>query len=112
MIGVVYILGSGYLALHPGIALESLTIVLAVIFVLEGLLELTTFFLFRGYPGSGRVLLHALVTLLLAYLIVLPWPSSSAWAIGIILGINLIFGGVAVLMYSLVVRRTLEVLNS
>jgi uncharacterized membrane protein HdeD (DUF308 family) len=112
LIGVVYILGGGYLALHPGIALESLTIVLAVIFVLEGLLELTNFFLFRSYPGSGWVLFHAIITLLLAYLIVLLWPSSSTWAIGIILGINLIFSGVTVLMYSLVVRRTLAVLNS
>jgi len=112
LIGVVYVLGGGYLALHPGIALESLTIVLAMIFVLEFLLELTTFFLFRGYPGSGWVLFHALVTLLLAFLIMLPWPSSSKWAIGIILGINLIFSGVTVLMYSLVVRKTLEVLNS
>jgi uncharacterized membrane protein HdeD (DUF308 family) len=112
MIGVVYILGGGYLALHPGLALESLTIVLAVIFALEGVLELVTFFLFRLYAGSGWVLFDALVTLLLAGLILVPWPSSSTWAIGIILGINLIFSGVTVLMYSLAVRKTMEVLNS
>ncbi len=112
LIGVVYILGGGYLALHPGIALVSLTVVLAVIFVVEGLLELGTYFLLRVYSGSGWILLHALSALVLAYLIVLPWPSSSGWAIGIILGINLIFSGVTVLMYSLVVRGTLEALES
>ncbi|MGA8741982.1 MAG: DUF308 domain-containing protein, partial [Terracidiphilus sp.] len=108
LIGIVYVFGGGYLAFHPGFALESLTFVLAVIFVMEGVLELIMFFQFRGYSGSGWVLFDALVTLLLAYLIVRPWPSSSTWAIGTILGINLIFSGCTVLMYSLAARRILE----
>jgi len=112
LIGVVYVLGGGYLAFHPGLALESLTVVLAGIFVMEGVLELITFFQFRVYSGSGWVLFDALVTLLLAYLIVRPWPVSSTWAIGTILGINLIFSGFSVLMYSLTARRTLEALSS
>ena len=112
LIGVVYILGGGYLALHPGIALVSLTVVLAAIFALEGVFELVAFFVFRPYAGSGWVLFDAIVTLLLAGLILYPWPSSSTWAIGIILGINLIFSGVTALMYSLAVRKTMEALNS
>ncbi len=112
LIGAAYILGGGYLALHPGIALVSLTVVLAVIFALEGVFELVTFFLFRLYAGFGWVLFDALVTLLLAGLILYPWPSSSTWAIGIILGINLIFSGVTALMYSLAVRKTMGALNS
>jgi uncharacterized membrane protein HdeD (DUF308 family) len=111
MIGAVYILGGGYLAFHPGIALESLTVVLAVVFALEAMLELTSFFMFRLVPGSGWVLFDALVTLLLAGLILYPWPSSSTWAIGIILGVNLIFSGVTVLLYSVAARKTMEVLN-
>ena len=111
LIGALYILGGGYLAFHPGIALESLTVVLAVIFALEGLLELTSFFMFRVIPGSSWVLFDALVTLLLAGLILYPWPSSSTWAIGIILGVNLIFSGVTVLMYALAARKTMEMLN-
>jgi uncharacterized membrane protein HdeD (DUF308 family) len=112
LIGIVYVAGGGYLAFHPGLALQSLTVVLAVIFAIEGVLELVTFFQFRVYPGSGWALFDAIVTLLLAYLIARPWPSSSTWAIGTILGINLIFSGLTVLMYSLTARRTLEALNS
>ena len=40
LIGVVYIAGGGYLVFHPRIALESFAVVLAVIFVLEGVLEM------------------------------------------------------------------------
>jgi uncharacterized membrane protein HdeD (DUF308 family) len=108
LIGAVYILCGGYTALHPGLALASLTIVLGVMFALEGMFELVMFFQFRGFSGSGWVLFDALVTLLLAYLIMRPWPSSSSWAIGLILGINLIFTGCTVLMYSLAARRALR----
>jgi uncharacterized membrane protein HdeD (DUF308 family) len=111
LIGLVYIAGGGYLAFHPQLALETLTAVLAIIFTVEGVLEIVTFFQFRVYSGSGWVLFDGLVTLLLAFLIWLPWPNSSSWAIGIILGVNLIVTGFTVLMYSLTARKTLEALS-
>jgi len=112
LIGIVYIAGGGYLGLHPGLALESLTLVMAVMFVLEGTFEIVMFFQFRSFSGSGWALVDAIVTLFLAYLIMRPWPYSSSWAIGTILGINLIFSGATVLMYSLTARRTMEALSS
>lgn len=107
LIGLVYVLGGGYLGLHPNLALLSFTIVMAAIFAIEGVLELVTFFQFRGFLGSGWVLFDAIVTLLLAILVGLPWPSSSNWAIGVILGVNLTFTGVTVLMYSVAARKAL-----
>jgi uncharacterized membrane protein HdeD (DUF308 family) len=68
------------------------------------------FFQFRTFTGSGWVLFDAIVTLLLAFIIMRPWPSSSSWAIGIILGIDLILSGSIVLVYSLAARKTLEAL--
>jgi len=70
------------------------------------------FFQFRLSSGSGWILFDAIVTLLLAYLIWRPWPSSSTWAIGTILGINLITSGFTWLMCSIAVRKTLEALHS
>ena len=112
LIGVIYILGGGYLAFHPGIALASLTVVLAVMFVLESVLEMTSFFMFRPLPGTGWLLFDALATLLLAGLILYPWPASSFWAIGIILGVNLVFSGVTVMMYALAARQAIKVLHA
>jgi uncharacterized membrane protein HdeD (DUF308 family) len=110
LIGLVFVGGGGYLAFHSGIALESLTLVMAIIFALEGVLEIVVFFQFRTFTGSGWVLFDAIVTLLLAFIIMRPWPSSSSWAIGIILGIDLILSGSIVLVYSLAARKTLEAL--
>jgi len=111
LVGVIYICGGLYLAFHPGLALESLTLAMAVMFFLEGVLETVVFFLFRALPGSGWLLFDGLMALLLAYLIWHPWPGSSVWAIGTILGINLIVSGFARLMYSVAAHKTLETIS-
>jgi uncharacterized membrane protein HdeD (DUF308 family) len=108
LVGIAYIVGGGYLAFHPGIALESLTLLVAAIFFVEGVMEIVVFFQFRGLAGSGWILFDGIVTLVLAYMIWRPWPSSSAWAIGTLLGVNLIVSGVTRLMYSVEARKSLK----
>jgi uncharacterized membrane protein HdeD (DUF308 family) len=111
LIGVVYIAGGGYLAFHSTIALESFTMVLGLIFVLEGILDLVVFFQFHDYPRSGWILFDAIISLVLAYLIMRPWPTSSMWAIGIILGIDLIVSGVTRVIYGSSARRAMKELS-
>jgi uncharacterized membrane protein HdeD (DUF308 family) len=108
LIGIAYVVGGGYLAFHPGLALESLTLVVAAILFVEGVMETVVFFQFRTLTGSGWILFDAIVTLILAYVIWRPWPSSSAWAIGTIVGVNLLVSGVTRLMYSVTARKTLN----
>jgi uncharacterized membrane protein HdeD (DUF308 family) len=108
LIGFAYVVGGGYLAFHPGLALESLTLVVAAIFFVEGVMEFAVFFQSRALSGSGWILFDGVITLLLAYLIWRPWPSSSTWAIGTLLGINLIVSGSTRLMYSVTARKALK----
>src|ERR1035441_6986457 len=111
LIGGVYIFGGLYMTFNPGLALESLTLAMAVMFLFEGVLETVVFFQFRIMPGSGWVLFDGVVTLFLAYLIWRPWPGSSIWAIGTTFGINLITSEFTRLMYSVAARRTLEAVS-
>jgi uncharacterized membrane protein HdeD (DUF308 family) len=108
LIGAIYVLGGGYLAFHSGLALESLTLVVAVIFFLEGIMEIAAYFQLRAVSGSGWIFFDAVVTLLLAFLIWRSWPSSSLWAIGTLVGANLIFRGATWLIYSSSARSTLK----
>jgi len=108
LIGVVYVLGGFYIAFHPILGLESLTLLLASVLFAEGVLRVIAFFQFRSLPGSGWILFDGLATLLLAFLILYPWPSSSVWAIGTLVGINLIASGFSRLMYSMTAQRTLK----
>jgi len=108
LIGIVYVIGGAYLAFHPGLALESLTLVVAAIFFAESVLEIGVFFQFRALSGAGWILFDGIVTLLLAYVIWRPWPFSSTWAIGTLVGINLIVSGFTRLMYSVAARKTVK----
>ena len=108
LIGIAYVIGGFYLVFHPGLALKALTLVLAAILVAEGALQMIGFFQFRSLPGSGWVLFDAIATLLLGFLIMSPWPFSSAWAIGTLMGINLLVSGFTRLMYSAAARKELK----
>jgi uncharacterized membrane protein HdeD (DUF308 family) len=48
---------------------------------------------------------NALITLLLGGLIWLQWPSSSVWAIGTLVGVNLLMTGISRLMFGLAARK-------
>ena len=51
------------------------------------------------------VLIDGIITLLLGLMIYMQWPSSSAWAIGILVGVSMIISGVTRVMLSLAVRK-------
>jgi uncharacterized membrane protein HdeD (DUF308 family) len=104
LIGVAYIVGGMYLLKNPSIALASFTLMLAVILIAEGVFQLITFFQLRSLPGSGWILCDAILTLILGGLIAYPWPGSSLWAIGTLVGVNLIISGFTRLMFSVAAR--------
>jgi uncharacterized membrane protein HdeD (DUF308 family) len=107
LIGLIYVVGGGYMIYHPLLGVATLTLFLASLFLAEGVFEIVAFFGIRGQSGAGWMLLDGLVTILLAGLIWVHWPSSSAWAIGTIVGVSLLFSGVKWLMISLASRKVL-----
>ena len=105
LIGLVYIFGGGYLLANPGIALESLTLVVAIVLIAEGVLRTVAYFQVRSVPGSGWVLFDGITTLVLGVVIAYPWPNSSTWAVGTLVGVNLLISGFTRLMYSMAARK-------
>ena len=105
LVGLAYILIGAYLLLHPLLGVATLTLLLASLFLIEGVLDLVLYFKVRPLHGAGWLLLDGVVTLLLSLLIWSHWPSSSAWAIGTLVGVSMIMSGVTRVMLSLAVRR-------
>jgi len=105
LIGIVYIVGGFYFLTHPLLGLGTLTLLLAVIILMEAVFEVIAYFRMRGQGGSGWLLVNALITLLLGGLIWFHWPSSSVWAIGILVGVNLLMTGFSRLMFGLAARK-------
>jgi uncharacterized membrane protein HdeD (DUF308 family) len=109
LVGIVYIIGGVWLFIHPVLALSAFTLVLGIIFMIEGILGIISFFQIKKNTGSGWVLFDGIITLLLALLILYHWPSSAAWAVATIVGVNLLISGVTALMALLAIRRALKV---
>jgi uncharacterized membrane protein HdeD (DUF308 family) len=105
LVGLAYLFFGGYLIMHPVLGVASLTLVLASLFLIEGVLDIVVFFRMRSVQGSSWVLVDGIITLLLGLMIYLRWPSSSVWAIGTLVGVSMIISGVTRVMLSLAVRK-------
>ena len=105
LVGLAYICFGVYLIARPAVGVASLTLILASLFLVEGVLDILLFFKVRTVARSTWILFDGIVTLLLGAMIYMQWPSSSAWAIGTLVGVSLIFSGVTRVMLSLAVRK-------
>src|ERR1700685_2054175 len=104
LVGCAYLIAGVYLLMHPKLSLVSLTLALAVLFFVEGVFHLVTYFQIRSAPGAGWLLFDGIVTLILAVMIWRSWPASAVWAVGTIVGVNLLMSGFTRMMYSRAVR--------
>lgn len=105
LVGLAYFFFGIYLIMHPVLGVVALTLVLAALFLIEGILDIILFSQMRSIRGSGWVLFDGIVTVLLALLIYLHWPSSSLWVIGTLVGISMIMSGATRITLSLAVRK-------
>jgi uncharacterized membrane protein HdeD (DUF308 family) len=110
LVGVLYIVAGVYLLSNPVAGLVSLTLGLAIYLFVEGILEFILAVRLRPAPGSGWLFVDAAITLILAFMIWRTWPLNTAWVIGILVGISMLFSGIARLMISLAARRLVNAL--
>jgi uncharacterized membrane protein HdeD (DUF308 family) len=103
---VLYVVAGAYLAFFPLTGIITLTILLAALFIVEGGLEISMALRVRPHEGWGWLLLSGLVAVAVGLLIAFGLPSSAAWAIGLLAGINLISTGWGFLFLALAGRRT------
>jgi len=90
---------------RPLAGVLTLTMVLVAFFILEGITAIVVAVQHRDHLKSwGWVLFSGIIDLLLAYLIWQGWPSSAGWAIGLLVGINMIFFGLSLVMTALAAR--------
>jgi uncharacterized membrane protein HdeD (DUF308 family) len=107
LVGVAYLAFGGYMIVHPVLGVASLTLVLAALFVIEGVLNLMLYARMRRLHGSSWVLIDGIITLLVGLMIYMQWPSSSVWAIGILVGVSLMISGATRIGMTLAVRRAM-----
>ena len=89
LIGVLYLVAGGWLAFFPFTGIITLTILLAALFLAEGVLEVIMAVRVRPHEGWAWLLLSGLV----------------AVAVGLLAGVNLLSTGVSFIVLALAARR-------
>jgi len=87
------------------VAVATLTLMLAFLFMVEGVLDFMLWWKSRSVDGAFWILVDSVITLALGAMIYMHWPSSSVWAIGTLVGISMMITGVTRIMLSLAARR-------
>jgi uncharacterized membrane protein HdeD (DUF308 family) len=95
---VLMVIAGALIIANPITGTLTLTLVLAAWFVASGILKIIRALQHRSLPSWGWLLFDGIVSLILGGMIWVRWPGTAAWAIGLLLGIDLIFGGTSMLL--------------
>jgi uncharacterized membrane protein HdeD (DUF308 family) len=93
-----------WLIVEPHNGTLTLTLVLGLYFLFMGLTRTLVAFAARGQEGAGLLGLSGIAGLLIGILVLVEFPSSADWAIGLLVGIDLIFAGWTLVSVALVGR--------
>ena len=106
VLGALTVIIGGYMASRPGAALASFTLFLAMYLIFSGAFEVMMSFQFRPIKGWGWAALSGAVSMLLGMMIWNQFPLSGAWAIGILIGVRLLFSGLTLLTLGFAARQS------
>ncbi|WBU63757.1 HdeD family acid-resistance protein [Paracoccus aerodenitrificans] len=100
LLGIACIFLGIMLLRNPLVGIVSLTLMVAVLFLVEGIFKVVMSFDFRGTNAFWLLLLSGALSVLLAIMIFGNFPSSAATILGILLAVELISNGVTMIALS------------
>jgi uncharacterized membrane protein HdeD (DUF308 family) len=102
------VLAGGILLARPVQAVLTLTIVVGAYFLAEGVTSIM-YALEHRRELSGRwswLLVAGLMDILIAFIVIAGLPGSAEWVLGLLVGINLLFGGATLIGMALAARNS------
>jgi uncharacterized membrane protein HdeD (DUF308 family) len=97
LLGGLLILTGLVMLFRPGIGMATLAMILAIFFLADGIFEIVAAFKVKPEKGWGWLLFGGIVSIILAGLIFWQWPFSGMWAVGVLVGVKLLFAGFAII---------------
>jgi len=96
--------GIGYLLIrHPNAGAEGVTMVLAVLFIVGGLFRTAGASVIK-FPWWGWTVLSGVVAVVLGVYLLANWPVASAFFVGVVIGVDLLFDGGALIAFGAAIR--------
>lgn len=107
---IIYIVGAIYIWTFPIPALEVITLWLAAIFFVTGVLRLISAFQHRHFGEWIWMALSAAISILMGVLIMNSFPASSLWLPGLLIAIELLLQGWSLLFLGFAARSVTNTL--
>ena len=111
LFGGITIVAGVAMFMTPMLSMFTLTGVLMVYFVVDGLFAIYNGVKGRGTPGWGWVTISGTASIVLAVLLYRQWPDSGTYAVGLLVGIRLIFTGWAIAMLGMLGDATVDAIE-
>jgi uncharacterized membrane protein HdeD (DUF308 family) len=108
LVGILYTVAGAFIMHAPLEATQAMTMLLAAMLLVTGLFRLAAALTLR-FSLWGYTLLNGFVSVLLAMMIYRQWPASGVLAIGLFVGIDLVFAGFTWAMVALGLRKLTKV---
>ena len=98
---ILYLVFGVLLILFPVAGIFSLTVILTLFFIAEGIAKIVLGFQLRPFTNWGWFILNGILALAMAFIIWAGWPGTAFWVLGLLVGINMIFFGISLLFLGL-----------
>jgi uncharacterized membrane protein HdeD (DUF308 family) len=108
LFGAVYCIVGLKIMLTPLTGLLALTMILVIYFLVVGITEIIAAFKIRPVDGWGYLLFSGIVSVLLSLMIWNQWPLSGAWAVGVLVGIQLMISGMTMITVGSALKNIAE----
>ncbi len=93
------------LLFYPAAGAAALGILLIIYFLIDAFAGIMFALVIKPLPGWGWTMLNGILSLALALIFMAGWPFSATWLVGLMVGISLMFDGIALLMLVLSARK-------
>jgi uncharacterized membrane protein HdeD (DUF308 family) len=108
LMGVLYVVGGLLLMDEPIRGSLIITIVIAVLLIVSGVMRLVMAATHRHMQGLWLVVLSGVVSLVVGVLLYLSLPWSSLFVLGTLIAIELVFHGIAWITFGMVLKKTAQ----
>ncbi len=99
--GVLYLVAGILAVVRPGAAAAAITLILGMVLIFRGVMHAGLSLELKPEKGWGWVMFGGILGILLGIMLLVKWPSSAIWFIGLVVGIEILMSGWAMVFMGL-----------
>lgn len=105
VVAVLYLVGGGIVLYDPLLASALITAMLAGTLIVIGMTRLMMAFSMKNSAGWVWILIAGLIAILLGLMILMQWPVSGLWVIGLFIAVEILVTGWSYIFFALSFRK-------